>query len=54
MAAGDIGTHGVSDYSSAGVVMLAAVHSGVTDTFQLALAPATDALPLTGVAPSVS
>ena len=44
-----VGTYGVSDYSSAGVVSVVHPRSGMSETFQLVLVPPSGMLAVSGV-----
>jgi hypothetical protein len=49
-----IGNYGVSDTSAVRVVSVVAASSGVSETFQLVLAPDPKPVLVTGAAPTVS
>jgi len=54
MSGGTVGTYGVSDISSVGVVPVVQAKSGVTTTFQLVLAPVTKPVTAVGLVPTVT
>ena len=53
MAYGNIGTYGVSDYSSIGVSSIVGVRGGISDGFQLVLAASRGVVTSTGLDPTV-